>query len=287
MGPAAGIEVDPGDLHQADVARVALRQTPRPHRKPGVFLRAHPPRGDGPGRADLGRDRLFQPRELFGGDLRRVQLDIRDLLAEVKSRRVPTEPLLGHGGQQMLARVLLHMVEPTRPVQLDQDAPGRRRSAKIVSDQPLHAAHILHRDPRNPAAVGGLAAPLRIEDGVRQDDERTIPFRAGSHDLGLQRNHQRLALIGGHRAHTLLRSRYEITCPFIGISLRLLMPFPEFLRSSYSLTTAHSRRKSAASSASTSAGLPRHGPGCSCFSVVTAPAQRHASSGERLSRFAT
>jgi len=36
-----------------------------------------------------------------------------------------------------------------------------------------------------------------------------------------------------------LRSRYEITCPFIGISLRLLMPFPEFLRSSYSLTTAY------------------------------------------------
>jgi hypothetical protein len=35
-----------------------------------------------------------------------------------------------------------------------------------------------------------------------------------------------------------VRSRYEITCPFIGISLRLLMPFPEFLRSSYSLTTA-------------------------------------------------
>jgi len=34
-----------------------------------------------------------------------------------------------------------------------------------------------------------------------------------------------------------VRSRYEITCPFIGISLRLLMPFPEFLRSSYSLTT--------------------------------------------------
>jgi hypothetical protein len=36
-----------------------------------------------------------------------------------------------------------------------------------------------------------------------------------------------------------LRSRYEITCPSIGISLRLLMPFPEFLRSSYSLTTAY------------------------------------------------
>jgi hypothetical protein len=36
-----------------------------------------------------------------------------------------------------------------------------------------------------------------------------------------------------------LRSRYEITCPSIGISLRLLMPFPEILRSSYSLTTAY------------------------------------------------
>ena len=35
-----------------------------------------------------------------------------------------------------------------------------------------------------------------------------------------------------------VRSRYEITCPYFGISLRLLMPCAEFLRSSYSLTTA-------------------------------------------------
>jgi hypothetical protein len=37
---------------------------------------------------------------------------------------------------------------------------------------------------------------------------------------------------------TLVRSRYEMTCPSIFISLRLLMPFHELLRSSYSLTTA-------------------------------------------------
>jgi hypothetical protein len=35
-----------------------------------------------------------------------------------------------------------------------------------------------------------------------------------------------------------LRSRYEITCPFFGISLRLLMPFPEYLRSRDPLATA-------------------------------------------------
>jgi hypothetical protein len=35
-----------------------------------------------------------------------------------------------------------------------------------------------------------------------------------------------------------IRSRYEITCLFVVISLRLLMPFPDFLRSNYSLTTA-------------------------------------------------
>jgi hypothetical protein len=33
-----------------------------------------------------------------------------------------------------------------------------------------------------------------------------------------------------------VRSRHEMTCPLIGISSRLLLPFPEFLRSSYSLT---------------------------------------------------
>jgi Asp/Glu/Hydantoin racemase len=36
-----------------------------------------------------------------------------------------------------------------------------------------------------------------------------------------------------------VRRRYEITCPFFKISLRLLMPFPRFLRSSYSLTRAY------------------------------------------------
>ena len=38
-------------------------------------------------------------------------------------------------------------------------------------------------------------------------------------------------------AVAMIRSRYEIACPFFAISLRLLMPFPEFLRSSFSLTT--------------------------------------------------
>ena len=43
--------------------------------------------------------------------------------------------------------------------------------------------------------------------------------------------------LGGPAARG-VRSRYEMTCPFFVISLRLLMPFPECLWSTYSLTTA-------------------------------------------------
>ena len=49
-----------------------------------------------------------------------------------------------------------------------------------------------------------------------------------------------------------VRSRYEITCPFIGVSLRLLMPCPECLRSNYSLATAYRRKRT-----------PGHCPGSS------------------------
>jgi len=54
---------------------------------------------------------------------------------------------------------------------------------------------------------------------------------------GQRRSHHTMTA-GSGPARNDLRSRYEITWPIFVISLRLLMPFPKFLRSSYSLTTA-------------------------------------------------
>ena len=105
---------------------------------------------------------------------------------------------------------------------------GRKPQTK-----PWREAHEPHaRDPSggNPARehTGRAAHVASRQHQTDASAGAALILKAGGRDIGRS------------RIRTLwpVRSRYEITCPFFEISLRLLMPVPRFLRSSYSLTTA-------------------------------------------------
>ena len=201
MRPSAGVAIDSGDLDQANVAGVPLRQSPRAYGERRKDLGADPSGGHRAGGAYFGGDGLFQRGELVGRDSGHVELDVRHLRPQVKGRGGPPEALLGHGGQEVLAGVLLHVVEPARPVQLDPHAAGRRRPGQHVPDLPPHCPDVFDGNPVDPAAVGRLAAPLGIQDRIRQDDERAGRLLPALHDLGLQHPEERVTLVGRDSVH--------------------------------------------------------------------------------------
>jgi hypothetical protein len=91
----------------------------------------------------------------------------------------------------------------------------------------------LRRRPRRPNQCRSLFMAFRVTDPMTRSIRDLPPEPAAGPKRPETHSCPILAV------NRILRSRYEITCPFIGISLRLLMPFSEFLRSSYSLTTAY------------------------------------------------
>src|SRR5206468_3372447 len=69
--------------------------------------------------ADLGRDRLAERLEALWRQAARVELDVARFLAEVEGGGAQAEAVLGHRREQVLAGVLLHVIEAPLPVELD------------------------------------------------------------------------------------------------------------------------------------------------------------------------
>src|SRR6202030_3062072 len=89
-------------------------------------------------------------------------------LAEVERDGGRSEPV-ECGGEQVLAVVLLHVIEPARPVDLGRDLAGLQRLGEDVK----HGAALLlgiedsHTAQRPP--VAGLAAPFGVERSAIED----------------------------------------------------------------------------------------------------------------------
>src|SRR5262249_42757279 len=71
--------------------------------------------------------KLCPIENVFGG-LRTAQIDAAHLLAEMKRSRRQAKTLLKHGGEEMLAGVLLHVIEAARPVDVTFDAALAQRA---------------------------------------------------------------------------------------------------------------------------------------------------------------
>src|SRR5439155_27113833 len=162
VGAAAGRDVPVRDLDDADRARHLGRLA---EREPPRALRVGPVPLDRPvlphHAVRLALERLdLAPSRLAPGDL-----DAGALLPEMGRERGSAEHPLERGGEDVLAGVLLHVVEAPRPLDLGVELGPR--SARRLDDVPdpsvLPGLDVGHRAVAERAAVRLLAAALRVE----------------------------------------------------------------------------------------------------------------------------
>ena len=129
------------------------------------------------------------------------QLDVADRSPQMEGRGLPLELILGHGGEQVLARVLLHVVEAAGPVQAQRGGARLQGRAQVVPDLALALLDLHHGHAVQGAQITGLATPLGVENRVLQDGEGPSLLLAAAQDAGLQRGGKGVAFVGGRRLH--------------------------------------------------------------------------------------
>jgi hypothetical protein len=75
-------------------------------------------------------------------------------------------------GENVLARVLLHVVKPPRPVDTSSDSIGVDAFLEEVDDPAAVFENMDHGCSSEEAAVRRLAARLRVKAGLVEDDSR-------------------------------------------------------------------------------------------------------------------
>lgn len=115
-----------------------------------------------------------------------IQVDGDKIGAHVEAHIV-TAPLgVGQAGDDMFAGVVLHQVKAPLPVDLALDGGADvQRSAAGVHHTALPLVDLQHVDAAQYAQVIGLAAPLRVESGlIQQDVKAFFALDAGLHGGG-------------------------------------------------------------------------------------------------------
>ncbi len=199
--PAAGVQVEALDLDEPDRPFVPFGKASRPDVQSAELRRRDAPEPDRPRGPDLGRDGLLERRELLRPEPRGRELDVANLPAEVERRRLPGEPVLRHRGQEVLAGVLLHVVEPPRPVEADRGGSARDGRGEGVSDLPPTPLDVEDFDAVQGAAVSRLAAPFGIEDRVGEDRVRPASLLARPQDLRVEGRPVGISLVSGNLVH--------------------------------------------------------------------------------------
>ncbi len=98
----------------------------------------------------------------------------------------------------MLARVLLHVVEPRRPVDRAVDAAFGNGALDDVEDRPVEIEDRGDLGPAERALVPGLSARLGIEGGPVEHDGGTSLVFAPLDDLGLELEKNGVVIIEFH-----------------------------------------------------------------------------------------
>ena len=182
MGAAAGAQVGPACVHQ-------------PHRPVQLLFAAVGQGGQLPGLGVPAPHRPVRPHGGVGGGLGGGQLLRRQGqahihphggAADVKPHIVRPEHPVNGPAQNVLAGVLLHVVQPPGPVNpaLHRAAHRQRRGGAVQNGALPHAGfghgHVVQR-----AGVAGLAAAFRVEGGpVQLHRVPRFPGGAGHHPGG-------------------------------------------------------------------------------------------------------
>ena len=106
-----------------------------------------------------------------------VQVEGGALAAEVHAHGRGAEPLGDHGREQVLAGVLLHVVEAARPVDDAGDPVARQRCLEDMGDAIALVHHVQDGDAAEPAGVERLAAGGGVEGGAVEVDPAAVGVR--------------------------------------------------------------------------------------------------------------
>jgi len=201
MGAATGVQVHTRDLHQPDVAGVALWKPAGAHGFLSIGFRTHPAGGHLPPGADLSGHGLFQAFHVAQRNRGGGEFDVTDRRPQVEGRGLPLELILRHGREQVLARVLLHVIEAAGPVQAQRGGAFGHGPTEVVPDLALPLLDLHHGHAIQGAQIAGLASAFGVEEGVLQDGEGPSLLLTDLQDAGLQRGGERVAFIGGQLGH--------------------------------------------------------------------------------------
>ena len=113
-----------------------------------------------------------------------VVVDGHGVRAHVEAHVVAVEGTAQHTGHDVLAGVLLHVVEPPRPVDMAADlrAHGQRPVAQVGDDAVL-LVHVQHPGVPQRAVVGGLPAALRVKGRAVEHHRKAAGHGGAAYDL--------------------------------------------------------------------------------------------------------
>ena len=118
---------------------------------------------------------------LIGPEAGRRNVDCGTLDAEVKADRLGCELFEQHRGKEMLAGVLLHVIEAAHPIDAAVCFGGVERGREYVSDAPIvFVDNLGDLDAADGSEIVGLPAGRGIESGAVQIN--AAPVRAGIAD---------------------------------------------------------------------------------------------------------
>ena len=191
MSASAGVQVDPFNLNQPHAPFVAGRQAPAADVHAFILLPAHAAGSDRTSRTDRRCRLVLQFGQLVRGKARALEVDIAAAPSQMKGQGWPPVAIGGHSRQEMLGRVLLHVIEAAIPVELQMAGAGRHRAGQVVEDAAVPFLSVFDPDIPEQPAVSGLASALRVAEGVLENGEGPVVVVAGFDNLGVE-----LTLVG-------------------------------------------------------------------------------------------
>ncbi|MPM82542.1 hypothetical protein SDC9_129603 [bioreactor metagenome] len=133
---------------------------------------------------DIGVREVFRLGDLLARE-RLIEVDGCVVEREVKADVRGREQMVKRKRKQVLARVLLHKVEPTRPVQRNRNLTAhRQRAIHAMVDFAVLLAYVEHVRFADGSGVGRLATALRKEHGLVEHDVESILDGGASGDDG-------------------------------------------------------------------------------------------------------